>query len=202
MYALDNNMLRTFSISDPLNVVSGQLTYLSWNSETIFPADGYLYIGTTSGMMIYNTSDPSNPQWEGSISHARACDPVVVQGNYAYVTVRSGGPCGGDVNELDIVDISSKSNPWIVATVDMHNPHGVGVDGNTLFVCDAEKGLKVYNAADPNTIDQNLIKCFGNIQAVDIIPMNGVAMVIGEEGIYQYDYADPANLIKLSEIKF
>lgn len=202
LYVLDNNQLKPYNISNPTNLVIGEEAWLSWDTETIFPYNGYLYLGTTTGMMIYNTNNPASPQYEGAISHARACDPVVVEGNYAYVTVRSGGPCGGDINQLDVVDITDKSNPWLVHSVEMSNPHGVGVDGSTVFVCDGDKGLKIYDASDKYSVGSNLIKRFGDIQATDIIPFNGVAMVIGEDGIYQYDYSDPANLIKLSEIKF
>jgi hypothetical protein len=159
-------------------------------------------MGTTTGMMIYNTVDPSQPQWQGSISHARACDPVVVQGNYAYVTVRSAGWCGGDINQLDVVNITDKSNPYLVESFEMNDPHGVGIDGNTLFVCDGDQGLKVFNAENPSKAGDELIKRFGNIDAVDIIPINGVAMVIAEDGLFQYDYSDPENLSLISSIKF
>lgn len=203
MYVVDGWKLRPFDISYPTAIKEGDYTYLSWDVETIFPGDdGYLYMGTTTGMLIYNIDDPLNPYREGSISHARACDPVVVQDNYAYVTVRSGGPCGGDINQLDVVDISNHSSPQLIKSFELDNPHGVGIDGTTLFICDGKKGLKVFDATNPETCGDNLIKRFSEIQAVDVIPMNGVAMVIGENGIYQYDYTDPENLDKLSEINF
>lgn len=202
LYVIDAWQLRPFSISSPENPTEGNASYLNWNVETIFPNGEYLYMGTTTGMMIYNTNDPSNPQLEGSISHARACDPVVVEGNYAYVTVRSDGNCGGEINQLDVVDISNKSNPYLVKSFDMKNPHGVGIDGTTLFVCDGSAGLKMFNATDPSTAGDHLIQKYGNIEANDIIPINGVAMVIAKDGIYQYDYSNPEKLKLLSEIKF
>jgi hypothetical protein len=202
LYVIDNNRLKPISISNPTELQVSDDVYLSWNVETIFPHGDHLYMGTTTGMMIYNTIDPSQPQWQGSISHARACDPVVVQGNYAYVTVRSAGWCGGDINQLDVVNIADKSNPYLVESFEMNDPHGVGIDGNTLFVCDGDKGLKVFNAEDPSKAGDQLIKRFGNIDAVDIIPINGIAMVIAEDGLFQYDYSDPENLSLISSIKF
>lgn len=202
LYVIDNNRLKPISISNPTELQVSDDVYLSWNVETIFPHGDHLYMGTTTGMMIYNTVDPSQPQWQGSISHARACDPVVVQGNYAYVTVRSAGWCGGDINQLDVVNITDKSNPYLVESFEMNDPHGVGIDGNTLFVCDGDQGLKVFNAENPSKAGDELIKRFGNIDAVDIIPINGVAMVIAEDGLFQYDYSDPENLSLISSIKF
>lgn len=202
LYVIDNWQLRPFDISQPINPVEGESSYLNWNVETIFPYENYLYMGTTTGMMIYNTQNPSAPQWQGSISHARACDPVVVQENFAYVTVRSGGNCGGDINQLDVVDISDKSNPFLVRSFNMKDPHGVGISGNTLFVCDGNAGLKMFDATNPGDAGNKLIKKYGNIDAIDIIPKNGVAMVIAENGIFQYDYSDPEKLELLSEIRF
>lgn len=202
LYVIDNWQLRPFDISNPTNPNEGEPSYLSWDVETIFPYENYLYMGTTTGMMIYNTTNPSAPQWEGAISHARACDPVVVQDNYAYVTVRSGGSCGGDINQLDVVDVSNKSNPQLVRSFNMKDPHGVGISGNTLFVCDGNAGLKMFDATNPGDVGNQLIKKNGNIDAVDVIPMNGVAMVIAENGIFQYDYSDPNKLKLLSEIRF
>ncbi|MEX1000698.1 MAG: hypothetical protein WDZ35_01140 [Crocinitomicaceae bacterium] len=203
LYVIDMgiNKLRPFNIGNPLSPQEGEASWLSWNVETIFPHGDYLYMGTTTGMMIYNTVDPMAPQYVGSISHARACDPVVVQGNYAYVTVRSGGSCGGDINQLDVVDVSDKSNPFLKASFNLENPHGLGIDGNTLFVCDGDAGLKVYDATNPEEAGDHLIKRFKNIQATDVIPLNGVVMVIGDDGIYQYDYSDPANLKLLSKLR-
>ena len=36
-----------------------------------------------------------------------SCDPVVVQGDYAFVTLRGGTECQGFSNQLDIIDIST-----------------------------------------------------------------------------------------------
>ncbi|UKN03662.1 hypothetical protein K6119_09065 [Paracrocinitomix mangrovi] len=202
LYVIDNNQLRPFSISDPINPVEGTSAYLSWNTETIFPDGNYLYMGTQTGMLIYSTQDPAAPQWVGSIEHWRACDPVVIQDNIAYVTVRSGSMCGGDINQLDIIDITNKSNPVLLESYDMTNPHGVGIDGSTLFVCDGKDGLRVFDASNPSDAGNHQIKRFSNIQATDVIPYNGVAMVIGDDGIYQYDYTDPNDLKLLSKIQF
>ena len=41
---------------------------------------------------------------------------------------------------------------------------------------------------------------FPYIQAYDVIPINGVLIIIGEDGIYQYDYQDIGNIQLLSTI--
>jgi len=82
----------------------------------------------------------------------------------------------------------------------MAGPYGLGIDDNILFVCDGDAGLKIYNASDPLTIDENMLAHFPDIQAYDVIPINGILILIGEDGIYQYDYQDIENIQLLSII--
>ena len=82
----------------------------------------------------------------------------------------------------------------------MQNPHGLGLDDQTLFITEGELGLKVFDVTDPNTIDANLIKQFQNINGFDVIPNDGLLMMIGDDGLYQYDYRDIENIELLSVI--
>ncbi len=82
----------------------------------------------------------------------------------------------------------------------MQSPHGLGLDEQTLFITEGEFGLKVFDATDPNAIDANLIKQFQDIHGYDVIPNNGVLMMIGDDGLYQYDYRDIENINLLSVI--
>ena len=49
-----------------------------------------LFIGSQTGMFIYNLSNPDNPVQDGQFNHVRSCDPVIADEKYAYVTLRSG----------------------------------------------------------------------------------------------------------------
>ncbi len=82
----------------------------------------------------------------------------------------------------------------------MTNPHGLGIDNTTLFICDGNDGLKAFNAADINTIDKNLLAHYKDINARDVIPYNDILIMIGEDGLFQYDYSDPNNMKLLSTI--
>jgi hypothetical protein len=69
-----------------------------------------------------------------------------------------------------------------------------------LFVCDGSAGLKIYIAADPLAIDDHKIAQYKDIQAFDVIPLGEVLIMIGTDGLYQYDYSDPRNIRELSVI--
>lgn len=178
----------------------GQTVQLNRNSETIFPAKGHLFLGTTTGMSIYNISQPASPSLAGDFAHVNSCDPVVVQDDRAYVTLRSGTQCQGFTNELLVLDISNLTSPQNIASYSMTNPHGLGVDGQTLFLCDGADGLKVFDISDDLKIDQNQVGHYEDMTAYDVIPFNEVLIATTEEGIYQYDYSNPSGLVELSFI--
>jgi hypothetical protein len=82
----------------------------------------------------------------------------------------------------------------------MTNPHGLGIDNSTLFICDGDDGLKAFNASDINTIDKNLLAHYKDINAYDVIPFNNTLIMIGADGIFQYDYTNPKDIKLLSTI--
>jgi len=82
----------------------------------------------------------------------------------------------------------------------MYNPHGLGIEGNLLFVCDGDAGLKIYDRTDPLGILNNQLAHFADIDTYDVIPFNGILMLIGEDGIYQYDYTDIQNIVQISHL--
>ncbi len=198
LYIVDNSTMHLYDIANSTSPTFSTQVQVGWEIETIFIRGSHLYIGSTSGMHIYNNSSPSNPTWVSTYSHVNSCDPVVVEGNYAYVTLRSGTECDGFTNQLDVVDISNKANPTLVASYPMTNPHGLGIENGTLFLCDGADGLKVYDASNPLTIGENQLQHFAGIDAYDVIPFQKRLFMIGADGFYQYDYTDPSNLVLLS----
>lgn len=122
LYAVDKQSLFTFDIAAPEPVQESR-NDVGWSIETIFPYEDNLFIGSESAMYIYDITQPSDPVRLSVYSHFTACDPVVVEGNYAYVTLRSGNRCQRGVNRLEIIDVEDKLNPKEVAFYEMKNPH-------------------------------------------------------------------------------
>ena len=198
LYTLEPYELGVFD----LNGAPDHLRDISLNrfSETLFPAGDHLFIGTQTGLIIYNVSNPASPVFTSDYNHLSACDPVIVEGNRAYVTLSTGRTCWGQVNALQVLDISNITNPSLLYEFPMTNPKGLGIDQNLLFICDGGDGLKVYDKTDPSTLDQHLLGQFSGITTNDVIPYFGVLIMTSEEGIYQYDYSNPASITQLSLI--
>lgn len=203
LYIVDSRNLHAYNVSTSSDPSFTSTEQVGFDIETIWHNGFRLFLGSMTGMYIYDiSSTPATPQYVSTYTHIRSCDPVVVQGNYAFLTLRNGTPCGGFTNQLEVINISDITNPVVEHVYPMHNPIGVGVDQNTLFVCDNTEGLKVYDASDVATIDQNMVDYIHNITAVEVIPVfyDDIAIIGTPQGIYQYDYSDPSNLVQLSWI--
>lgn len=166
--------------------------------ETIFPYKNKLFIGASNGMQIYDASDPASPSKLGSFGHVTSCDPVIADDKYAFVTLYSGSTCGGNLNQLHVLDISNLTQPVEIKAYDLVNPKGLSKDGDHLFICEGIDGLKVFNASDVNNI--KLIKRIEIPDAVDVIALNNIAIVAASDGLYQCDYSDINNIHIISKI--
>ena len=200
LYAVDDQNMQVFDITQSADPVPGNELTIGFLIETIFPYKDKLFIGSQSEMFIYDNANPANPAFVSSFSRATSCDPVVANDTLAYVTLRSGNTCQGTQNQLDVLDIRDVYNPWLMMSYQMENPHGLGIDANVLFLAEGEHGLKVFDTSDSYAIDQHLLAHFEDIHAYDVIPLNGVLIVIADDGIYQYDYADLNDIRLLSKL--
>lgn len=125
LYCVDNSRLLAFNITTPKDPILASTQQTNNRLETIYPLSNNLFLGSTTGMLIYNINNPSTPTPVGSFNHARVCDPVIADGNFAYVTLRSGTQCEGFTNQLDVVNISNLSTPSLVKSYTLTNPHGL-----------------------------------------------------------------------------
>jgi hypothetical protein len=198
LYSVTNNGLQVFSLKkDPNLPQKGKFLNLNWGIETIFPYKDRLFIGSNQGMYIFDNSNPESPVQMSSFTHARACDPVVADDKYAYVTLRNNNSwCTGISNQLEVVDISTITNPRMVRIYPMASPYGLAKDGDKLYICEGKNGFKSLNATNVQDIKQ--IQHLKDVIAYDVIALNKSLLTIGRDGLYQYDASDPAKLKLLS----
>jgi hypothetical protein len=199
LYAATQSDLLVFNIKNSQKPDSVNKINLGWGIETIFPYKDKLFIGSNTGMYIYDNTTPANPIRLSIFQHARACDPVVVENDKAYVTLRQGW-CGAAPNQLDVVDVRNLGSPFLIKSYQMENPHGLSVLNSKLTVCEGKYGLKSFDAKE--STDLKLQQHIKNIHAFDVIQLNEkLLLMIGEDGLYQYDNSDPKNLKLLSKIE-
>ena len=188
LYAVSSHEMTIFDISVLTQPTFVSREYSGNNLETMFEYDGFLYLGSTDGMYIYSLENPAQPKYVSELVHWTGCDPVVVNGNYAYLTIRGGNNCGDQESILEVIDVADKSAPALINSYKMDNPYGLGVKENTLFVCDGTSGLKVFDVSNP--LDLKLLQTFSSLNAKDVIPLPNSLLMIGDNVLYQYEYVD------------
>lgn len=188
LYAVDSHNINVFNISDMDNPQALEDVYAGFDIETIFYNGSYLFLGSMRGMYIYDITDPAAPSKVSEFEHGTACDPVVVDGDYAYVTLRGGNMCGATESGLFIVDISDISNPELAVQYPMDGPYGLGIREEKLFICDGTSGLKVYDKTDINDLKE--LNHFEDIVTFDVIPLENHLIMVGDGILYQYEYLD------------
>ena len=196
LYTVENHSLHPISISDPANPIAGSTISAGFDIETIYPFENKLFLGSMNGLYIYDISQPDAPVKEADFTHGRACDPIITDGDYAYVTLREGTSCGPTPNELEVVNVPYLPAVTLVKTYPMTRPQGLTKDDNLLFVCD--DGIKMYDATDPaNIILQKQVK---GLETRDAIAWNKNLIVVASDGLYQYDYSSSSDLIFRSKL--
>jgi len=203
LYTLELDRLKWFALAADGSLTARGEQELSAGKETIFPLDDLLFEGATDGLSIFQLAADGSPTLRSEIRHFAACDPVVANERYAYVTLRLES-CAGlfrpmtaeDV--LNIYDVQDIQNPTPVASYPMIDPRGLGLAGNILFLCEGAAGLKVLDVTDPLAV--TTIDFLANVHANDVIVLPASLLVIGPQAILQYDYTDPQRLKLLSTI--
>jgi len=186
LYIVDQYQLSVFDIEGLTNPELIKTEWVGIDIETIFYKENHLYLGSSRGMYIYSLEDPAAPQFKSMFSHILGCDPVVVKDDIAYVTIRGGNACGQEWSQLDVIDVADKSNPQLLKSYDMENPYGLGVKDDWLFVCDGTAGLKIYDTNDTPNLE--LIDHFQDINTYDVIPLEEVLLMVGDNTLFQYTY--------------
>lgn len=199
LYTVNQSTLNLYNVSQPASPSMEGTVNLGRFVETVFPYENYLFIGSNTGMLIYDAANPAQPILKGNFSHFYSCDPVVAQNGYAYVTLRNGTTCRqNNINEMDVVNIGNITNPYMESSLPLTNPQGLAIDANNLFVCDGASGVRFIDVS--NVSHPKIVATVGNIEPYDAIALNGTLVVVAKEGLYQYEYNNFSNPKLLSKI--
>lgn len=196
LYTVDNFDLNVFNVTNTDDPIKVNSVAIGFDIETLFGYKDYLYIGSQNGMFIYSLENPEFPQQLSSVQHFTACDPVIANDTHAFVTLHSETFCGGDINVLEVYDVSDVTNPILLNSRNLTYPKGLGLYGDYLFVCDDE--IKVFDVSNPE--ESKLVTSL-NRNAFDVIIRNDLLIAIGESGLYQYRLSpDEDNGVKATQL--
>jgi len=158
LYLIDRTNIYSIEDRDELRFIGSNR--IGRDMETIYPQDDALFIGTRNSMEILSHL--------GTFTHVTACDPVLPNGQVAYVTIRGGRDCGGTVDGLFVIGISNLAKAEELQNIDMESPYGMTIIGNQLFVGEGENGLKIFDISTDGYLQQ--VAHHRDVIAYDVIP--------------------------------
>lgn len=198
LYRVDNSVLIVYDIATPDEPKVLVRKTFDFVIETIYPTEQLLFMGGRIGMYVYDRADPAAPQLIGSVEHFRACDPVVVSGSVAYVTLR-GGNCGDLINRLLTVNIADPSKPFIAAQKELANPHGLAVRDPFLYVSTGASGYLLFDVTRPTAPE--VLGAWPDWPTLDFLWSDDVLFVLGFDDVRIFDVTDPKAPVLLSKIE-
>lgn len=196
LYTLNYQEMNVFDVSNASKPTKVSKIHVPFDVETLFSYQQYLYVGASSGIYIYDKNIPTQPTRISEFTHAQSCDPVVVSQDIAFVTLNTGRNCWNNrtgVNRLEIINVKDVENPTLIQAVDMWEPSGLAIDNSTLFICDGDSGLKIFDVnkteEDSNiTVAINLKGQEESIDCYDLIAYQKTLIVSNKKDIRQFDY--------------
>ncbi len=200
LYLVDNNSLIVYNIQNASQPEYIKKIDIGFGIETIFSYKARLFIGSQSGMFIYDVSSPADPAFISEYMHVTSCDPVVVNDSLAFVTLSSGSNCWNQtgVNQLDVINIKNLYNINLIQTYALTEPLGMGLLDHYLFLCDGINGLHLYDFSMPYNLEH--VKKITNKHAYDVIIKDTIMFFVGESGLEQYSVANIDSIFRISNI--
>lgn len=202
LFIINESQLKVYDITNEETPVSVNTLDVNFGIETVFTLEDYLFIGSINGMYIYDVSDPNNILYLSFYQHITSCDPVVANDSLAFVTLNATSSCqwqNGE-NRLDVLDITSKVDPQLLSSIQMNGPNGLGIYENYVIVCDGENGVAFYDYTNPYNLDY--VSSVSGVHAYDVIVREDRMLLIGQDGLFQYDISDVKQIKLISNILF
>jgi hypothetical protein len=166
--------LKIIDISDPENLAKANYTSTGTGAQGVFASGNYAYVadGGWSGLLIFNVSNPVNPNNISTLDLEYATK-VCVSGNYAYVA---------GAGDLQVIDISDPQNPQTVGSVERSTgAQGMYVTGSYAYIAAYGNGIDIVNITNPqNPTLLTTVDTPG--KAVDIFVSGSHAYVADNEG--------------------
>lgn len=198
LYTVDETTLKVFVVDKSSTKLVNSIK-VGFNIETIFAKENTLFLGSSTGVHIFDINNRTNPLYLSKYIHIFSCDPVVAGGNFAYSTLSTARvTCSRGTNRLDVIDISNLNNPVAVASMFMASPKGLGLVSPTkLVVCDdGIKLIDVSNASEPKFLFR-----LASELAYDVIPNNGNFVAVSKNALSNISIANN-NLTIIGKLEY
>lgn len=198
LYCIDYSDVVVFDIEMPRRPQLKNRVSINWQIETLFPYGNTLFVGGQRGVYLVDITDGESPRPLSQFEHGRGCDPVVVEGNRAYVTLRSGTGCGEIEDQLHVIDVTNLRSPKLLKSINVESPYGLAVRDGIVYLCDGPAGLKVVDTRDLG--NATVVGSVSDITAHDAILLDQQLVVTTSDRAIVYQLTDHKTPVALGSI--
>jgi hypothetical protein len=148
--------------------------------------DDLAYVSSSSsGLMIFDISDPANPTWLGTADTPANCMSSLVIGDLAYVAdAYSPGFCVIDVSDPTAPVLLGQTGGWNSYLYDL-----ALAAPDTFYLADAYYGVRIVEASDPTA--PTTVGSFNSYRAVWEVKVEGdLAFIPDDQGLRIFDITD------------
>jgi hypothetical protein len=197
--------LRIMDITNPSSpqIVGGKELNIFTDCTALAVSGNYAYVVNASGsgnLAIIDVSNPTRPVLVSTLSGlGDNLWSVKVEGNYAYV---GGRPVSASAPDFNVIDISDKSSPRVVGSLNIFQLDGgvwtINVDGRYAYVAggpnlggvNTEEKFHIVDISDPTkpTVVSRLALYTGNTAAANYVKVYGEYAYITTWGPETYDF--------------
>lgn len=157
-----------------------------------------LFLLSPNSTEVYDNVSSNDINFVSQINNFNDCNGAVIENDNAYISGKCLYPMG---ERLDIIDLSNLKETKYIRTYSMTAPEYLSIKDNLLFSIDKTNYVKIYDVKDP--YDIKLIKEITiNKPKEIIIDDNFKAIIISEDGIYQYDFSNLKNNRDMKQLSF
>ncbi|MBT9168080.1 MAG: hypothetical protein DDT19_01425 [Syntrophomonadaceae bacterium] len=203
------------NLTNPVLIASSTLPNMATGiPRSIFYHSGRVYIGTqylacvgcsidrNNELHIFDVTDPTSPQWEGSINVNRNVNAIAVRNNLAYLATGSGS--AGVRNPFKIFDVAPLS-PTYKQQVGLFTAAG-DEDGTSLYLLGNKIYLSLQRAAssrpdffilDVSNVSSIIVSASRNLNLSSNAQVNGIRVA---GGLAFLGISDPNDGLQIRDI--
>lgn len=186
-YCIPMNNAKTVLLLNSSTLKEVSRVYVSGIIEDCDVQNNKMYVGDSSGLSIFDISDPAKPKpiWVSSIANM---DSILVEGHYLYLSVWNDG--------VKIYDISNPNSPSFVSHFDTAGrTWDVLKKDNYLYLADQVGGMKILDISTPATpVLIGTIPTIASHGDTNSISIQGNTLIATDylQGIKVIDISNPA----------
>jgi hypothetical protein len=209
LYVVDNSNLKTINATNPTSLVVTDSKPIGFQIQTIFYNNGQLYVGAANNLYVYSTANPAVPSFTSSIDYTPVIDgrdPVIAFDSVVYSTIIFGNNNG----LLRVINNKTINMPVLRTTIPLSEPRGMDYVDSTLYVCNGNSGLALFNIKQPynpvfiKAIDKtNTYNAITNSTAskyMDVLAIRPSMFCYINGGVVQYNIADARNPVYMNTV--